>query len=192
MNWARFKDPHSYRVILNHNGVFPRWSTTFTEFTEAWIGLSLKILSLIYIYMSCWCCGSILISNTIGYRFEPFYCDGNIFFHWNTLFERQRFCLLHKCVKDFNHQRSNILPIKSRPRKTDESVRVSHDYLLINIHSPKPYHCMTNVKVIPKAVSLTKVKAVRLYTPTTHPTFMQPPCHACPPSLHAPRTDKYE
>ena len=33
-------------------------------------------------HMSCWCCGSILVSNWRDGRFEPFYCNDKYFCHW--------------------------------------------------------------------------------------------------------------
>ena len=32
--------------------------------------------------MSCWCCRSILVSNTRGGWFKPFYCNDKYFCHW--------------------------------------------------------------------------------------------------------------
>ena len=56
--------------------------TEFSEFEESdkslkqWIGLNLKIMSLT---VSCWHCGSILVSYTRGGCFEPFTLMTNIF-----------------------------------------------------------------------------------------------------------------
>ena len=35
--------------------------------------------------MSCWCCGSMMVSYTGDDKFEPFYCNDKYFCHWNSL-----------------------------------------------------------------------------------------------------------
>ena len=55
------------------------WIQRIWLITEAWIWLNLKILSLT---VSCWHCGSILVSCTRGGRFEPFHCNDKYFCHW--------------------------------------------------------------------------------------------------------------
>ena len=51
------------------------------------------ILSLIYV--SCWYCGSILVSNTRGGRFKPFYCNDKYFCHWNRWIQWQHLGKTH-------------------------------------------------------------------------------------------------
>ena len=68
-------------------GVFPKWNrnllnsvnTGILKITEAWNVLNLNILSL---HVSCWCCGSTLLSSTVGgwvVSSSPFTVMTNIF-----------------------------------------------------------------------------------------------------------------
>ena len=50
-----------------------------SENSETWIGINLKILSLICVF---WHCGNALVSNTRGCKFEFFYLSDKYFCHW--------------------------------------------------------------------------------------------------------------
>ena len=56
----------------------------FTEFRETDKSLKNELCSIqrsCLSHVSCWPCGSILVSYTRGGRFEPFYCNDNFFCH---------------------------------------------------------------------------------------------------------------
>ena len=62
-------------------------------------------------HVSCWCCGSILVSYTRGGRLEPFYYNGIYFCHWIRWFQWKH---LGKTPLNYYPTLENIFILKIR------------------------------------------------------------------------------
>ena len=79
---------HRIEAFCKFQWSFPQMEQEFNEFSTFRVSdKSLKhelesISSSCFLHVSCCCCGSILASNTMGDRFDPFYCNDKYFWHW--------------------------------------------------------------------------------------------------------------
>ena len=66
-------------------GVFPKWnrnSVNSRNLVNHWSMNLSQFKDSVFSNVSCWHSDSILVSNTTGSKFEPFYCSDKYFCHW--------------------------------------------------------------------------------------------------------------